>query len=67
MATYEHKAATFNGNIVIGKGDTKEKALEAANSAAADIGSSIRKTISIHECIANYAEGKMAYTWRFPQ
>ena len=45
MTTYEHKAATFNGNVVVGKGETAEQAYEAARKAAADVGSCIRKTI----------------------
>ncbi|MGA1235146.1 MAG: hypothetical protein ACO3VR_14620 [Lutimaribacter sp.] len=49
MTTYEHKAATFNGNIVTGKGDTPEKAYEQACNAAHNIGSCIRKTISVRE------------------
>jgi len=65
MTTYEHKAATFNGNVVIGKGETAEMAREDAINAAAALGSCIRKTISVHECHASYAEGKKAFTWKF--
>jgi hypothetical protein len=67
MTTYEHKAATFNGNVVVGKGATPEQAYEEARKAAYALGSCIRKTISKHECVANYAEGKRAFTWKFPQ
>ena len=67
MAFYEHKAATFNGNIVVGKGATAEMAHEDAINAAASIGSCIRKTISVHECVTSHAEGKKAFTWKLPQ
>lgn len=66
MATYEYKAATFNGNIVVGKGSTIELAEQAAIDAASALGSCIRKTISVQECVASYAEGKKAFTWKFP-
>ena len=66
MTTYEHKAATFNGNIVTGKGDTPEQAYKQACNAAHNIGSCIRKTISVRECVASYAEGKKVFTWKFP-
>ena len=40
-----YKAATFNGNIVIGKGDTREEAKADAQKKAAALGSCIRKQI----------------------
>jgi hypothetical protein len=43
MKTY--KAATFNGNIVIGKGETMQQAKADAQSEAAKMGSCIRKRI----------------------
>lgn len=47
MTTFEHKAATFNGNVVIGKGATPEQAYEEARKAAYALGSCVRKTISV--------------------
>ena len=43
MTTY--KAATFNGNVVIGKGETREAAKADAQAKAAKIGSCIRKQV----------------------
>lgn len=47
MTSYEHKAATFNGNVIIGKGATPEQAYEEARKAAYAMGSCVRKTISV--------------------
>ena len=41
-----YKAATFNGNVVIGKGATPEEAKADAQKKAAEIGSCIRKRIA---------------------
>ena len=41
-----YKAATFNGNIVIGKGETLEDAKADARKKAAEMGSCIRKRIA---------------------
>lgn len=66
MTYFECKAATFNGNVVVGKGNTMESAFEAAQAEAQAIGSLIRKITSKRECVEAYAEGKRAYTFRFP-
>jgi hypothetical protein len=41
-----YKAATFNGNVVIGKGETLTEAMADAQAKAASIGSCIRKRIA---------------------
>ena len=41
-----YKAATFNGNVVIGKGETLEEAKADAQNQAAKMGSCIRKRIA---------------------
>ena len=41
-----YKAATFNGNIVIGKGATLKEAKADAQNKAAKMGSCIRKRIT---------------------
>ena len=41
-----YKAATFNGNVVIGKGATIAQAKADAEAKAAEIGSCIRKRIT---------------------
>ena len=63
---YEVKAATFNGNTVTAKGETIGSAFDAAQDKAASMGTLIRKIISKRECVENYAEGKRAFTWKFP-
>ena len=40
-----YKAATFNGNVVIGKGETLAEAKADAEAKAAALGSCIRKRI----------------------
>jgi len=45
----EIRASTFNGNVVIGIGDTKKAALVAAQSAANSLGSCIKRVISASE------------------
>ena len=40
-----YKAATFNGNVVVGKGKTFEQAKADAQAKAANLGSCIRKRI----------------------
>ena len=66
MTYYEYKAATFNGNVVVGTGATLDAARKDATDAASALGSCIRKVISVRTCVATYAEGKKAYTWKFP-
>jgi hypothetical protein len=61
-----YKASTFNGNIVTGYGETLCDARDDARSKAAELGSVIRKKIGHGEAVALYAEGKRAYTFRFP-
>lgn len=46
-AFVKYKAVTFNGNIVIGEGETLEIARANAEKAAANIGSCIRKAVII--------------------
>jgi hypothetical protein len=47
MTTFEYKAATFNGNIVVGHGATRAEAFENARKAAYAAGTCCRKTISV--------------------
>ena len=63
--SYEVKAATFNGNVVVGKGASVDAALEAAKEKAAAMGTLIRKVVGTFECVETFAEGKRAYTFKF--
>ena len=66
MTYFEYKAATFNGNVVVGIGATIDAARKDAIDAASALGSCIRKVISVRTCVAVYTEGKKAFTWKFP-
>jgi hypothetical protein len=47
MIKFEITAATFNGNVVKAVGETQSAARDAVKVAAANLGSCIRKVISI--------------------
>jgi hypothetical protein len=46
-AKYTYKAATFNGNTVVGTGSTEEDAIKDAKNKAKELGSTLRKRISM--------------------
>ena len=46
-AKYTYKAATFNGNTVVGTGSTEEDAIKDAKNKAKELGSTLRKQISM--------------------
>lgn len=54
---YEYKATTFNGNTVIGKGETQERAVSTLHDAAADVGSCVKKVIT-KNCMVLGISGK---------
>ena len=66
MFYFEYKAQTFNGNVVVGTGASLDAARKGASDAAEALGSCIRKVVSVRKCVATYAEGEKAFTWKFP-
>ena len=66
MFYFEYKAQTFNGNLVVGRGATLDSARRDATEAAEALGTCIRKVVSVRKCVATYAEGEKAFTWKFP-
>ena len=46
-ANYTYKAATFNGNTVVGTGSTEDDAIKDAKNKAKELGSTLRKQISM--------------------
>ena len=51
MTYFEYKAATFNGNVVVGIGATLNVARKDATEVASALGSCIRKVISVRRCV----------------
>ena len=59
-AKYTYKAATFNGNTVVGTGSTEEDAIKDAKNKAKELGSTLRKRISMKKEGVDLDEGKMS-------
>ena len=58
-AKYTYKAATFNGNTVVGTGSTEEDAIKDAKNKAKELGSTLRKRISMKKEGVDLDEAKM--------
>jgi hypothetical protein len=66
-AKYTYKAATFNGNTVVGTGSTEEDAIKDAKNKAKELGSTLRKRISMKKEGVDLDEGKMSQLHQYMQ
>jgi hypothetical protein len=66
-AKYTYKAATFNGNTVVGTGSTEEDAIKDAKNKAKELGSTLRKRISMKKEGVELDEGKMSQLHQYMQ
>jgi hypothetical protein len=66
-AKYTYKAATFNGNTVVGTGSTEEDAIKDAKNKAKELGSTLRKRISMKKEEVDLDEGKMSQLHQYMQ
>jgi hypothetical protein len=66
-AKYTYKAATFNGNTVVGTGSTEEDAIKDAKNKAKELGSTLRKRISMKKEDVDLDEGKMSQLHQYMQ